>query len=220
MALFINEYAPARLRRILTSVIDLLAALPSILFGIWGFKALQGDLVPIAKFLTDHFSALPFFELSSSTASLSQSSFVAGVVVGFMILPIICSVSRDVMAQVPRDQCEGALALGGTRWGMIREVILPYGRNGIVGAALLGFGRALGETIAVALIISPRVRREHPRARAGCRLDRRSDRHPVQRGGLARAERAHRGGSRALHPHALIVSLVARRIVARSAAVK
>jgi phosphate transport system permease protein len=71
-----------------------------------------------------------------------------------MILPIITSVSRDVMAQVPREQCEGALALGGTRWGMIREVILPFGRSGIVGAALLGFGRALGETIAVALVVS------------------------------------------------------------------
>ncbi|MGZ6995740.1 MAG: phosphate ABC transporter permease subunit PstC, partial [Acidimicrobiia bacterium] len=154
MALFINEYAPAAIGKILTSIIDLLAALPSLLFALWGFEALQPHLVPVAKFLTDHFSALPFLELSRSTANLSQSSFVVGVVVGIMILPIITSVSRDVMAQVPREQCEGALALGGTRWGMIREVILPYGRNGIMGAALLGFGRALGETIAVAYIIS------------------------------------------------------------------
>ncbi len=89
-----------------------------------------------------------------ANTALVQSGFDAGVVVALMTLPIITSVSRDVMAQVPRDQCEGALALGGTRWGMIRDVILPFGRSGIVGAALLGFGRALGETIAVALIIA------------------------------------------------------------------
>ena len=155
MALFINEFAPPRLRNPLTSIIDLLAALPSLLFGMWGFFALQGQLEPIAHFLSSHFSALPMLELTRPDATLAQSSFVAGVVVGIMILPIVSSVSRDVMAQTPREQCEGALALGGTRWGMIREVILPYGRNGIVGAALLGFGRAIGETIAVALIIAP-----------------------------------------------------------------
>jgi len=154
MALFINEYAPARVRAILTSVIDLLAALPSLLFGMWGFFAFQKVQVPAAQWLADHLSALPIFSLTQQPATLAQSSFVAGLVVALMILPIITSVSRDVMAQVPREQCEGALALGGTRWGMIREVILPFGRSGIVGAALLGFGRALGETIAVALIIS------------------------------------------------------------------
>lgn len=155
MAIFINEYAPPRLSRPLTSLVDLLAALPSLLFGIWGFVALQPELIPIARWMTDHLSALPIFELSRPDATLTSSSFVAGIVVGIMILPIITSVSRDVMAQVPREQCEGALALGGTRWGMIRDVILPFARGGIVGASLLGFGRALGETIAVALLISP-----------------------------------------------------------------
>jgi phosphate transport system permease protein len=154
MALFINEYAPYRVSRVLTSVVDLLAALPSLLFGAWGFFALQSRLVPTARWFSDHLAALPIFSLSRPDATLAQSSFVAGMVLAIMILPIITSVSRDVMAQVPREQCEGALALGGTRWGMIREVILPFGRSGIVGAALLGFGRALGETIAVALIIS------------------------------------------------------------------
>src|SRR4029079_9496597 len=107
-------------------------------------------------FLTDHFSALPFLQISKggSSAELTGSSFVAGTVVGFMITPIITSVTRDVMAQVPREQCEGALALGGTRWGMIRDVILPFARGGIVGGALLGFGRALGETIAIAIVIA------------------------------------------------------------------
>jgi phosphate transport system permease protein len=156
MALFINEYAPTRLRRPLTSMIDLLAALPSILFGLWGARALQPFLIPVARFLSDHLSALPF--LRSAGDTLNSSSFIAGFVVAIMILPIITSVSRDVMAQVPPEQCEGALALGGTRWGMIRAVILPFSRSGIVGASLLGFGRALGETIAVALIISPQIR--------------------------------------------------------------
>jgi phosphate transport system permease protein len=156
MALFINEYAPAFLKRPLTSVVDLLAALPSILFGLWGFFALSHHLTPIAKFLATHGGVLPFFRLSSPDAvnNLTQSSFWAGVVVGLMILPIVTSVSREVMSQVPPEQCEGALALGGTRWGMIREVVLPFGRSGIVGAILLGFGRALGETIAVVFMIS------------------------------------------------------------------
>lgn len=156
MALFINEYAPPRLRRGLTTVIDLLAALPSLLYGYWGLRALQPHVVRVADWLTNHLSAVPFLRLSkpeATSALLVKSSFLAGIVVGVMILPIIASVSRDVMAQVPREQCEGALALGGTRWGMIRTVILPFGRNGIVGAAMLGFGRALGETIAVAAII-------------------------------------------------------------------
>jgi phosphate transport system permease protein len=215
MALFINEYAPSRIRPFLTSIVDLLAALPSLLFGMWGFFALQSQLQPAARFLTGHFSALPFFELSRPTATLAQSSFVAGVVVGIMIMPIVTSVSRDVMAQAPREQCEGALALGGTRWGMIREVILPYGRNGIAGAALLGFGRALGETIAVALIVAPVFK---------------ANTHILERGaGSIAAMIAVRFGEAgslersaliaaglALFLLTLVVSLVARRIVARS----
>jgi len=156
MALFINEYAPSRLRRPLTTTVDLLAALPSLLFGIWGLHALEKFLAPVSRFLGAHFSALPFMRISSD--ELVGSSFIAGVVVAIMILPIVTSVSRDVMAQVPREQCEGSLALGGTRWGMIRSVILPFSRGGIVGGALLGFGRALGETIAVVLLISPQIK--------------------------------------------------------------
>jgi phosphate transport system permease protein len=159
MALFINEYAPARVRRPLTSVIDLLAALPSLLFGLWGFFALSHHITPVSKFLATHLSVLPFFRPSNpdvvrDVSNLTQSSFWAGVVVALMILPIVTAVSREVMSQAPRDQCEAALALGGTRWGMIRAVILPFGRSGIVGAILLGFGRALGETIAVVFMIS------------------------------------------------------------------
>jgi phosphate transport system permease protein len=153
MALFVNEYAPARVRAILTSAIDLLAALPSLLFGLWGLKVLQSHLVPVSHFFAGHLSVVPFLQLHDGDPVVG-SSFIAGVVVALMITPIITSVTRDVMAQVPREQCEGALALGGTRWGMIRDVILPYARGGIVGGALLGFGRAIGETVAIAVVIA------------------------------------------------------------------
>ena len=154
LALFINEYAPGRVRKVLTSSVDLLAAIPSLIFGMWGFFALQAPLIGVAGWIASHLNAIPLFRLSTPDAALSQSSFLAGTVVAFMVTPIITSVSRDVMAQCPRVQCEGALALGGSRWGMIRDVILPFGRSGIVGSVLLGFGRALGETIAVVLVIA------------------------------------------------------------------
>ena len=153
LALFINEYAPARLRRPLTGAVDLLAAMPSIVFGMWGFFVFQEYVVGVAQWFADHLSALPFFRVFAGE-NLTRSAFIAGIVVGFMILPIVTSVARDVMAQAPREQCEGALALGGTRWGMIRTVIFPFARSGVVGAGLLGFGRALGETIAVTTIVS------------------------------------------------------------------
>jgi len=152
-AIFINEYAPARVRKGLVLVVDLLAALPSLIFGMWGLFALQEHLVGPAQWLSDHLSAIPMFQTDQG-ALLARSTFIGGVVVGIMVIPIITSVSRDVMSQVPREQCEGALALGGSRWGMIRDVILPFGRTGIIGATILGFGRALGETIAVALVVS------------------------------------------------------------------
>jgi phosphate transport system permease protein len=154
MALFINEYAPSRIRRPIISVIDLLAALPSLLFGIWGAYALLGHLVPIEHWFAHHLTVLPWFRLSGTEQVAGRSSFDAGLVVGLMTLPIITSVTREVMAQVPRDQCEAAYALGGTRWGMIRSVIFPFSKSGIVQAVILAFGRALGETIAVIFLIS------------------------------------------------------------------
>jgi phosphate transport system permease protein len=156
MAIFINEYAPTRVRQVITSAIDLLAAMPSLLFGIWGFVALEGPISRLATWFNHHLSVLPIFRVPSSQtgSTLTGSTFQAGIVVGIMIIPIVTSVSRDVMSQVPREQCEGALALGGTRWGMVRDVILPFGRSGIVGGILLGLGRALGETIAILFIVS------------------------------------------------------------------
>jgi phosphate transport system permease protein len=152
-ALAINEYAPRRLRRPLTGLIDLLAALPSLIYGLWGKFFLQPRLLGISKFLADHLAFIPMFRADPGV-KFGYSMFVAGVVIGLMILPIITSISREVMSQVPRDLCEAAYALGGTRWAMVREVVLPFGRNGIIGGAMLGLGRALGETIAVAVILS------------------------------------------------------------------
>jgi phosphate transport system permease protein len=216
MALFINEYAPKRIRRPITTVIDLLAALPSLLFGMWGLFALQGKLEPIARWLTTHLNVFPFFRLSTQDTSLGQSSFVVGVVVGLMILPIITSVSRDVMSQVPREQCEGALALGGTRWGMIREVILPFGRSGIVGASLLGFGRALGETIAVTLIINLKVQaNSHVMTSGGGSIAAFIATEFINAGPLERSALIAAG--LALFLLTLVVNLIARAVVARSA---
>jgi phosphate transport system permease protein len=215
MALFINEYAPAWMRKPLTSIVDLLAALPSILFGIWGFFALQAHLAPVEHFLSSHFSSISFLQLKDGD-TVAGTSFIAGVVVSIMILPIVTSVTRDVMAQVPREQCEGALALGGTRWGMIRDVILPFARGGIVGASLLGFGRALGETIAIALIISPVINANTHILKTGASSVAShiaihfGEATPLERSGLVAA-------GLGLFLLTLVVNLVARLIVVRKA---
>jgi len=150
-ALFINDYAPPRLRSVLVSLVDLLAAVPSLIYGLWGLFFLQPRLAGLTRWLADHLGFLPFF--SSDRTPVGASPFVAGVVLAIMIVPIITSVSREVFRQAPAGLREAALALGGTRWGMIRRVVLPFGRSGVVGASMLGLGRALGETIAVALIL-------------------------------------------------------------------
>jgi phosphate transport system permease protein len=216
MALFINEYAPKGVARGLTTAIDLLAALPSLIFGMWGLYALQGHLVPIARWLSTHLVAIPVFRLTSNDAVLVRSSFIAGVVVGIMVMPIVCSISREVMSRAPREVCEGALALGGTRWGMIRSVILPFGRSGIFGGVLLGFGRALGETIAVALLIELVFEVNWHILEAGAGsiaaliATRFGEATPLERSGLI-------GAGFALLMLTFTVSLVARQIVSRKA---
>lgn len=216
MALFINEYAPRRMRAVLTSVIDLLAAVPSLIFGFWGFFALMPRVTPLARFVSEHLSAIPLFRVAGRNPNFQQSGFVAGLVVGIMIIPIITSVSRDVMSQVPRELCEGALALGSTRWGMIKEVVLPFGRSGIVGASLLGLGRALGETIAVALIISFKdhtnwhVLENGAGAVAALIVSRFGEASGPERSGLIAA-------GLALFAVTFAVNYVSRRVVARSA---
>jgi phosphate transport system permease protein len=151
LAIFVHEYAPTRLRRPMIYTVDMMAALPSLIYGIWGFFVLQKPLKGVARWLGENMSAIPLFRRAED---YSQSMFIAGVVVGVMILPICTSVMREIFSQVPPEHCEAALALGGTRWGMVRVAIIPFSRSGMVGAALLGLGRALGETVAVSLIIA------------------------------------------------------------------
>lgn len=153
-ALFINEVAPRRLKSTLTGLVDLLAAIPSLIYGIWGWLFLQEQLFGTFNWMADYLAFLPVFEPEGRT--FAGSLFVCGLVVAIMVIPIVTSVVREVFAQSPPFEREGALALGSTRWGMIRTVVLPFGRGGIVGGSMLGLGRALGETIAVALILSPK----------------------------------------------------------------
>jgi phosphate transport system permease protein len=151
-ALFITEYSSPGYRQYLTAVVDLMAAIPSLLFGIWGFLYLSDQVVPLSNWLTKHLSVIPIFKTDGG-ARLTGSMFIAGIVVALMVMPIITSVVREVFGQTPPGEKEAALALGSTRWGMIRAVVLPYGKGGIVGGTMLGLGRALGETIAVALLL-------------------------------------------------------------------
>ena len=157
-ALFITEYAPARLRQILTTTVDLLAAVPSLIYGMWGVFFLQPRLIGLSKWLADHLGFIPLFQVESDgprpLSLFPGSTFMAGVVVSLMVIPICTAVMREVFSQAPAGEKEGALALGGTRWGVVRDVVLPFGRGGIIGGSMLGLGRAIGETIAVTLLIS------------------------------------------------------------------
>ncbi|MFE6744427.1 phosphate ABC transporter permease subunit PstC [Kitasatospora purpeofusca] len=160
-AIFISEYAPVRLRAALISLVDLMAAIPSIVYGLWGLFFLQPRIIGLSRWLSNHVGdAVPFLKVRTGDigTSYTSSTFIAGVVVSLMIIPIITSLSREVFSQAPQGEREGAFALGSTRWGMVRTVVLPFGRGGVIGAVMLGFGRAMGETIAVALIISPSFR--------------------------------------------------------------
>jgi phosphate transport system permease protein len=151
IALFITNYAPARLSKPVGYVIDLLAAVPSIVYGLWGLYTLAPDLRGVASWLQDALGWIPFLEQTGIT---DGTVFVGGVVVAIMILPIITAISRDVFAQTPREHIEGALALGATRWEMIRTAVLPFGKPGLISASMLGLGRALGETVAITIILS------------------------------------------------------------------
>ncbi|WP_448631225.1 phosphate ABC transporter permease subunit PstC [Cellulomonas soli] len=161
-ALFISEYAPVRLRAGLISLVDLMAAVPSIIYGLWGFFLVQPLAAPLARWLHTYLGWIPVFHVDTDphAAAWEQtrytaSAFVAGIAVAMMVLPMASSVMREVFSQAPPGEREGALALGATRLGVIRSVVLPFGRGGIIGGTMLGLGRALGETIAVVLIVSP-----------------------------------------------------------------
>lgn len=153
IALFISHYAPRRIAGFLGYVVDLLAAVPSIVFGLWGILVIRPLLLPLSQFLNTYFGWIPLFE--GPVSSTGSTMLAGGVVLAVMILPIVTSITREIFLQTPRLHEEAALALGATRWEMIRLSVLPYARSGMVSATLLGLGRALGETMAIALIISP-----------------------------------------------------------------
>src|SRR3954449_1674773 len=148
-ALYLTELCPRRLRGPLTVMVDLLAAVPSVVYGLWGVFVLIPTLRPAEQWFSDTFSFLPF--VGGPVAG--PNYFIGGLILAIMILPIVSAISREVIVTVPTDQKEAALALGATRWEMIRMAVLPYARPGIVGGAMLGLGRAIGETIAVTLVI-------------------------------------------------------------------
>lgn len=162
-ALYISEYAPQRIRRTLISVVDLMAAVPSVVYGLWGAFFLQWKVISLSRWLSDWFGWIPPFRVDgvrrgdplASPTVYTSSTFIAGIVVALMVAPIACSIMREAFGQAPAGEREGAYALGATRWGMIRSVVLPFGRGAVIGGTMLGLGRALGETIAVVMIISP-----------------------------------------------------------------
>ncbi|MBX5469400.1 MAG: phosphate ABC transporter permease subunit PstC [Thermoleophilaceae bacterium] len=148
-ALFVTELCPRRLRGPLSFTIELLAAVPSVVLGLWGVYVLIPKLKPAEQWLSDKLGFLPF--VGGPVAG--PNYFIGGLILAIMIVPIVTAISREVIATVPSEQKEAALALGATRWETIRIAVLPYARAGISGAAMLGLGRAIGETIAVTLVI-------------------------------------------------------------------
>jgi phosphate ABC transporter permease protein PstC len=148
-AIYTTELSPRHLRQPLTIIVELLAAVPSVVYGLWGIIVLAPKLKGPEQWFSDTFSFLP---LVGGPVSI-PNCFVAGLIMAIMILPIVSAISREVMVTVPSENKEAALALGATRWEMIRIAVLPYSRSGISGAAMLGLGRAIGETIAVTIVI-------------------------------------------------------------------
>jgi phosphate transport system permease protein len=157
IAIFLTQYAPSRLARPFAMVIDLLAAVPSIVFGLWGIFILAPHLTPVAEFLNGTLGWFFLFDEGNVSLRGGGTIFTAGVVLAVMILPIITSVTREVFRQTPTEHIEAAQALGATKWEVVRMTVLPYGRSGIIAASMLGLGRALGETVAVLIILRAAV---------------------------------------------------------------
>jgi len=151
VALATSHYAPRWLAGPLAGVVDLLAAVPSVVFGQWGLIYLVPNIDTPSRFLHDYLGFIPLF---ASNGTYGKSIFAASVVLAVMVIPIVAAISREVFVQTPRDHIEAAWAIGATKWEMVRMAILPYGRSGVVSGTVLGFGRAIGETIAVALVLS------------------------------------------------------------------
>lgn len=163
-ALYISEYSPEGLRSSLVALLDLMAGVPSIVFGLWAVFLLEPHAISISRWLSEYLGWIPIFKVpfdpraatlgSSLNIQYGGSALLAGLAVATMVIPLACSVMRSVFSQAPLGEREAAIALGGSRWGVIRAVVLPFGRRGIIGGTMLGLGRALGETVAVLLVIS------------------------------------------------------------------
>ena len=161
-SLLISEVLGGRLRGLLISLVDLMAAVPSVVFGLWGVFFLQAAVIPVSAWISTYFGWIPVFAVTDGSgdrlteaSAFTSSAFIAGIVVGLMIVPTQTSVMREAFSQAPVGEREAAFALGSTRWGMIRSVVLPFGRGGIIGGTMPGLGLALCETIEIYMIISP-----------------------------------------------------------------
>jgi phosphate transport system permease protein len=155
IALFISHIAPRKLAQGLGYVVDLLAAVPSVVFGLWGITVLAPAVQPFYTWLVENLGWIPFF--AGPVSGTGRTVLTVAIVLAVMILPIITAISREVFLQTPVLHEEAALALGATRWEMIKTAVLPFGRPGVISATMLGLGRALGETMAVAMVLSPSV---------------------------------------------------------------
>jgi phosphate transport system permease protein len=153
IAIFLTQYAPRRVAGPLSHMVDLLAAVPSIIYGVWGIYVLAPVIKPLAVWLNDNMGWLFLFSTGNASVTGGGTIFTAGIVLAVMILPIITAVSREVFTQTPRGQIEAALALGATRWEVVKTTVLPFGLSGYISGAMLGLGRALGETIALLIIL-------------------------------------------------------------------
>ena len=151
-AIFLTFYAPERIKKALVAVVDLMAAFPSILYGLWGYFVLMPMAIYWAKLIHKYLGWIPVFDVNESF--YERSPFIAGLVLAIMIIPIVTSVAREIFSQTPLDRIQAAYALGATRWSMIKSVALPFGSSGIVGGAMLGLGRAFGETVAVFTVLN------------------------------------------------------------------
>lgn len=153
IAIYLTQYAPRRVVGPLAYMVDLLAAVPSIIYGVWGLYVLAPVLRPLALWLNEHLGWFFLFATGNASVAGGGTIFTAGIVLAVMILPIITAVTREVFVQTPRGQIEAALALGATRWEVVRTTVLPFGMSGYISGAMLGLGRALGETIALLIIL-------------------------------------------------------------------
>ena len=153
IALFISHYAPKRLAAMLSYIVDILAAIPSVIYGLWGGLVLVPAIYPFWNWIAEHLGWIPIFAGPASNPPRTVAT--VALVLAIMILPIITSITRDIFLQTPKRLEEAALGLGATKWEMIKMSVLPFARSGIISASMLGLGRALGETMAVLMILSP-----------------------------------------------------------------